>query len=387
MWWLLTLACTGALAPPPRARIARPHVDPFGIVRDDLKVMKLRIRDLVERTLDDPNASNGKGGKSSSSQSHPLLQEAAREFFERKERAFRPATVLLVARALGGQPESAPIPPRQCLLAEIVEMMCTAQIIHDSVLEEGELSATGNAAHRVYSANAGNKVSVLAGDFLLARCSVALSQLGDLAVVEIMATALESMVLGNVLRAQATPDELLDVAHYERRVRLKTCSLIADACRSAAILAGHDQDAPVSDAVHTFAIQLGLAYQSMDDCIAVSAALKEPDDALLAPIAYSLPLLLAAQRSTELRDLLLAPSPDTRLAEVVALVAQTEGLEQAVARARAHANAAEAALDILPDSREKDALLTMLDYVASRDQRGLQREKYIQQQAKNGKRA
>ena len=178
-----------------------PEVDaanPFAIVGEDLKNMKQRIKALVERSLD-----GGGGSSSKSGGSHPLLQEAAREFFERRERAFRPAVVLLVARAVEGTASGTTLPEKQCLLAEIVEMMCTAQVVHDSVLEDDEAGSTGNVAHRTYSQNAGNKVSVLAGDFLLARCSVALSELGDLAVVELMATALESMVQGGVLKAQA----------------------------------------------------------------------------------------------------------------------------------------------------------------------------------------
>merc|ERR1719424_2577682 len=103
-------------------------------------------------------------------------------------------------------------------------MMSTAQLVHDSVLEDDEEGEEGNVAHRTYSQNAGNKISVLAGDFLLARCSVALAQLGD---------------LGVVLKAQAAgagADKLSDLDHYLERVNLETSALIADACRSAAIL-------------------------------------------------------------------------------------------------------------------------------------------------------
>merc|ERR1711869_181239 len=149
------------------------------------------------------------------------------EFFERRERAFRPAVVLLVARAVESTEKGKPVSARQCLLAEIVEMMCTATIVHDSVLEDDEESMGGNVAHRTYSQNVGNKVSVLAGDFLLARCSVALSQLGDLTVVELMATALESIVQGGVLKAQARQaGGAPSLSDYEGRVRLKTASLI-----------------------------------------------------------------------------------------------------------------------------------------------------------------
>ena len=189
---------------------------------------------LVENTLDEPGRG---GGARSSGRSHPLLQEAAREFFERRERAFRPAVVLLVARAVESTEKGKPVSARQCLLAEIVEMMCTATIVHDSVLEDDEESMLGNVAHRTYSQNAGNKVSVLAGDFLLARCSVALSQLGDLTVVELMATALESIVQGGVLKAQARQAGVAPSLD-DYQVGSAERPLNADASRSAAILAG-----------------------------------------------------------------------------------------------------------------------------------------------------
>ena len=104
---------TCAARPRPRVAAAVAEVqaeaNPFSIVRDDLKLMKLRIKALVENTLDEPGRG---GGARSSGRSHPLLQEAAREFFGRRERAFRPAVVLLVARAVEptgeGAPESGP---------------------------------------------------------------------------------------------------------------------------------------------------------------------------------------------------------------------------------------------------------------------------------------
>ncbi|KAJ8600514.1 hypothetical protein CTAYLR_009212 [Chrysophaeum taylorii] len=323
------------------------------MVRDDLKAMKQRIRALVERTLEsDGSTSSTKGKDASALQSHPLLQEAAREFFERRERAFRPAVVILVARALplvAPEAEASIIAARQCLLAEIVEMMSTAQIIHDTVLEEDDDSALGNVAHRVYSSSAGNKVSVLAGDFLLARCSVALSQLGDLRVVELMAAALENMVHGNVLRRDVT-----DIASYEEATRLKTSSLVANACLSAAVLAGHHPDSDLARAVYAYADELGLAYQTVADVI-IFDELSKNDEASRAHLLDFLPPVVYAPKKGNVQT----------------------GLRHALDAAKTHANNAISSLDPLPPSAEKLALLKMVDYVSERDQRGLQREKYI----------
>ena len=91
-------------------------VKPFEIVRTDLRELKTQIKQLVERHV----ASNDKTREGST---NPLLQEAAREFFERRERAWRPGTVLLMARALMEDAENQAMGAKQLKLAEIVEMM------------------------------------------------------------------------------------------------------------------------------------------------------------------------------------------------------------------------------------------------------------------------
>ena len=111
--------------------------------------LKTQIKQLVERHV----ASNDKTREGST---NPLLQEAAREFFERRERAWRPGTVLLMARTLMEDAENEAMGAKQLKLAEIVEMMATAQVIHEDVLEEFDQEEKGNVAHRMYSSELGN---------------------------------------------------------------------------------------------------------------------------------------------------------------------------------------------------------------------------------------
>ena len=244
----------------------------------------------------------------------------------------------------------------------------------------------GNVAHRTYSQNAGNKVSVLAGDFLLARCSVALSQLGDLTVVELMATALESIVQGGVLKAQARQAGVApSLDDYEGRVRLKTASLIADACRSAAILAGEAHDSEVANAVYDYATALGLSYQVMFDTIRYHQILElahvaESDVAIseriLQEFISSPPVILS-----EIADVNAATTSRKSLIRLSGNVEAASGLNHAVALSKEHAERAKSALGLLPESREKQALLMMADFVSQEDQVGLQREKYVQSRA------
>lgn len=104
------------------------------------------------------------------------------------------------------------------------------------------------------------QVAVLAGDYLLARASVLLARLGDVQVVEIMATALDSLVQGEIMQLKMDPEKMLDISQYLRKSYYKTASLITNACKSCAILGGHAFDSDVSFLVSFFLSPGGLTY-------------------------------------------------------------------------------------------------------------------------------
>lgn len=117
--------------------------DPFALVQPQLRPLDSSIRELVGTD-------------------HPVLAAAAHHFFERAGKRFRPTLVLLSsAAAAGGDPADA----RQQRLAEITEMIHAASLLHDDVIDVADTRRGAKTAHRIY----GNKVAVLAGDFLLAR--------------------------------------------------------------------------------------------------------------------------------------------------------------------------------------------------------------------------
>lgn len=93
--------------------------------------------------------------------------------------------------------------------------------------------------------NTPTQVAVLAGDYLLARASVLLARLGDVQVVEIMATALDSLVQGEIMQLKMDPEKMLDISQYLKKSYYKTASLITNACKSCAILGGHEFDSDV----------------------------------------------------------------------------------------------------------------------------------------------
>ena len=115
---------------------------------------------------------------------------------------------------------------RQVRLAEITEMIHAASLLHDDVIDLADTRRGAKAAHKIY----GNKVAVLAGDFLLARASVLLARLQDVKVVELLATVIEEMVQGEMMQVKAMPEELLEFDHYLSKTYRKTAALMAPSC-------------------------------------------------------------------------------------------------------------------------------------------------------------
>lgn len=288
--------------------------DPFKMVEKELQPFADSIKELV-------------------STDQPILSMAAKHFFEKRHgKRFRPTIVQLMAKAVAACPPEEPVEGKewqwsgaseidleggtvttknhqgsevwrkQAQLGQIVEMIHVASLIHDDVLDEADTRRGGEAVHKLYS----NKVAVLAGDYLLARASVLLARLENTAVVQIMATALESLVAGEIMQLKASPEELLQMQSYLKKSYYKTASLICYACRSTALLGGHAYGSTVATACEEFGFHMGLAFQIQDDILDFTAAADILGKPALADMSLGLstaPILYAAEEYPHLRPL------------------------------------------------------------------------------------
>lgn len=279
--------------------------DPFKMVEKELQPFADSIKELV-------------------STDQPVLSMAAKHFFEKRHgKRFRPTIVQLMAKAVAACPpepkqgegwewsgasqidlegnvvtttnhQGSEVWRKQAQLGQIVEMIHVASLIHDDVLDEADTRRGGEAVHKLYS----NKVAVLAGDYLLARASVLLARLENTSVVQIMATALESLVAGEIMQLKSSPEELLQMESYLRKSYYKTASLICYACRSTALLGGHAYGSTVATACEEFGFHMGLAFQIQDDILDFTAAADILGKPALADMSLGLstaPILYAAQ--------------------------------------------------------------------------------------------
>merc|ERR1719409_2256801 len=192
--------------------------------------------------------------------------------FKRPEKSWRPAAILLLFQVLNAEggpsaatPESLGEQRTEALvMAEIIEMMHLATLVHDTVLEEDDALEKGNPAHSIYgSISAGNKVSLLAGDFLLSRASVLSASLRNIAIVEAVASALQNMMEGQVQMHR--PAEETSFNTYIRNTRRRGGMLLGRGCESVALVCGHAPDSTAAEAAREFGVNLGMAYQLLND--------------------------------------------------------------------------------------------------------------------------
>ncbi|KAF5207408.1 Geranyl diphosphate synthase, partial [Thalictrum thalictroides] len=150
---------------------------------------------------------------------------------------------------------------RQQCIAEITEMIHVASLLHDDVLDDAETRRGIGSLNYIM----GNKLAVLAGDFLLSRACVALASLKNTEVVSLLAKVVEHLVTGETMQMTTTSDERCSMEYYMQKTFYKTASLISNSCKAIAILTG--QTAEVSMMAYEYGRNLGLAFQLIDDVL------------------------------------------------------------------------------------------------------------------------
>ncbi|KAF8522830.1 terpenoid synthase [Gautieria morchelliformis] len=279
--------------------------------------------------------------------------------------------------------------PTQIRLAQIVEMIHVASLLHDDVLDESPLRRGAPSAHVRY----GNKLSVLAGDFLLGRASASLSRLGDSEVVELIATVVANLVEGEVMQINRVHgDELRrmdgvsrdsarssvdagsvrqeDWSIYLKKSYLKTASLMAKSARAAVILGGVLEGEVWKEVAYAYGRNIGIAFQLVDDVLDYEegeCTLGKPGGADLKLGLTTAPALYAWEEHEAMGPLIrrkFDQEGDIELARE--LVRRSSGVERTRDLARTHAEKAREALDLLPESDSKAALLALTERVVQR---------------------
>jgi octaprenyl-diphosphate synthase len=276
----------------------------------------------------------------------------------------RPVLTLAAARLCGYQGE------RHKPLAACVEFIHTATLLHDDVVDESDLRRGQASANAVF----GNQASVLVGDFLFARAFQMMVEDGSLEVLRILSAAAATIAEGEVLQLATSNDTQTSEEAYLEVIRAKTAELFAAACRIGAVVA--ERPAGEEEALRSFGLNLGIAFQLVDDVLDYSAAQARlgksvGDDFKEGKI--TLPVVLAFRRGDEeerafwrraMEDL---DQREGDLERAISLMNQHGALRDSVERARHYAAMARDALGLFPASPIKRALLDALEFVVERD--------------------
>lgn len=335
-----------------------PGPDPYKLVGDDLNYIKKSIKKLL----------TSQKGESSALTSNGVLTMAAREFMDRKGKSFRPMLVLLIGRATDADFAT---DTRHSKLAVISEMIHTASLIHADVLEEDEVDASqGTLVHQEVALDVGNKVCILAGDFLLAKAAVELSLLDSSAVTEIVAQGLESICEGGMQSFGTLEPEILATltldSHLEM-VRASVAALIANSCRCSAILSGHEPNSTIARACHLYGESLAMARELIKEADEMETALRKsrrnPEKLrTLLPDHVRTPILQLSERHPGIQALLTGEGSAASYVEIL----ERDGAVSATRRlAVDYAQTAAEALQALPNSATRDALAVLCHKVVT----------------------
>jgi octaprenyl-diphosphate synthase len=331
------------VATPTLERVLKERV--AGLVGADLERVEAEIR----RELDSPV---------------PLIQEMGGYIAGAGGKRLRPMLLLLAARLAGYAG------PRSMRLACVVEMLHTATLIHDDVVDQAPLRRGRPSANAQW----GDDASVLVGDHLYAKSFAMLVRDNDRAVMETLARSTVSMTEAEVFQLELKRSGITTEADYVRIITQKTASFMSACCRIGALLGG--LGAAQIDALTRYGLDIGVAFQISDDSLDFVADQDRLGKAIGADLREgkrTLPLIAMLERATpteaaRVRSLLKRPGLDAdEVEEIRRFVVDHEGVEYAQARAHEYARAAKADLEAFAPSEERETLALVADFVVDRD--------------------
>lgn len=276
----------------------------------------------------------------------------------------RPILLLLAARLAGYHG------PRGVTLGCVVELLHTATLIHDDVVDQAPLRRGRPSANAQW----GDDASVLVGDHLYSKSFSLLVRDNDRAVMETLARATVSMTEAEVFQLERKRERATTEVDYLRIITQKTASFMSACCRIGALL-GNGAPWQV-EALTRYGLAVGVAFQIVDDSldfVADQVRLGKAVGSDLRDGKRTLPLIVALDRAADgdgerIQSILLSPAlGEAEIDAIRRLVLKYDGIEYALGQAQRYAQAAKNDLSEFPDSEQKEALALIADYVVDRD--------------------
>jgi len=293
----------------------------------------------------------------------PLIRKVGEYVLSSGGKRVRPALLLLAARLSDYAGDKA-VP-----LASVIEFIHTATLLHDDVVDSATLRRGLASANTLW----GNEASVLVGDFLFSKSFSLMVNVGSLDILRVLSDATTVIAEGEVMQLLCTGELDLTEERYIKVVRSKTAILMSAACEAGAILGAAEQSQ--QQALADFGMDLGIAFQLMDDILDYTATEEEFGKCIghdLEEGKITLPLIHTLKQCSDSERAIIAAviekdemSLDDFRA-VSGIVKQYGGIAYTVEAALCYINRCKSHLDLFAPSPVHDALLSLSEYIVTR---------------------
>ncbi len=285
------------------------------------------------------------------------MAEAMEHILGAGGKRLRPALVILSARLGRAEPEHV------YLAAMGIELIHTATLIHDDLIDDSETRRRLASVHALLGANP----AIIVGDYCFGKGACLLSAIGTTLVTQVISATVMTLCIGELLQITSRRSYDQPLEEYYRRIDCRTASMLGACCRCGALVAGLDEAG--RGALESFGRDLGMAFQIADDLLDYTAT-EGPSGADLRRGTVTLPLMYALRDpdvGPALRALLAGDAlSDADCDEVVAMVRRSAAVSEAERRACEFADRARTRLSIFDPSEARSTLDSLCGCVTGR---------------------
>jgi octaprenyl-diphosphate synthase len=291
-----------------------------------------------------------------------LVDRIAKYIVRRKGKGLRPLLVILSAKLLGRPNKNTYI------VASLVEILHTATLVHDDVVDDAHIRRNFPSINAIWK----NKVSVLMGDYLLAKSLISATETGSLQIMNILAVTAKRLSKGELFQIEKSRRLNITEAEYYQLISDKTAALISACCELGALTVdASDED---REKIKRYGESLGLAFQIKDDLLdyqSTAPVLGKPVGSDLKEKKITLPLILALEnapeneRSSVIKGLKKGVNSQ-EVRQIIRFCEKYDGINRAHEKILELAEQAKAYISYLPASPDKDNAIKFVDYIVER---------------------
>jgi len=293
----------------------------------------------------------------------PIISAIGEHLLFSGGKRFRPILLLLSAKLCDYQGN------QHISMASLIEFIHTATLLHDDVVDGAELRRGSKSVNSTW----GNEASVLVGDFLFTKSFSLLVESGNWKILKTIGRATTVMAEGELQELMKTNDLFLTEEGYLSIIARKTASLISSATQIGAILA--DVSDEKEKALADFGMDVGIAFQLIDDNLDYTSREEEfgkkigidlQDGKITLPLIFALSHCDGRERSIIQETVDSHPISKEAFLRVVEIIERHEGIRYTWEKAMGYVETAKKHLRVFPDSKERDGLWALADYVIER---------------------